>query len=71
MIERKQRHASYIVKREDGSDIQRYSAALGDKAALSYAVDCAKHSKAHIFYQQTDGNENQIFRFLNGELKKV
>jgi len=71
MIKQKQKYPSYIVRREDGSDIQRYSIALGDKAALSYAVDCAKHSKAHIFYQQIDGKEDQIFCFLNGELKKI
>ncbi len=71
MNEEKQRHPSYIVKKDDGSDIQRYSAALGDTAALSYAVDCAKHSKGNIFYQQVSGKENKIFTFVNGELKKI
>jgi len=61
---------SYIVRKSDGTYISAYNKALGEKAALSYAITCARYSKANI-YENESGIEKIVMTYKEDELTKV
>lgn len=56
------KNSSYVVKDSEGEYISSYNTCLGEKAALSYAQECAKRSKANVFLKEGD-NEKLILRY--------
>lgn len=62
-------NGSYVVRK--GSDyINSYNKGLGEIQALTYAKDCAAHSKADV-YNKTDGVEKLVFKYVEGRLEAV
>ena len=59
---------SYIVRKNDGSYVSAYSSALGERKALSYAIDCAKFSKGKVFYKSSEGAEEVVAEYADGKV---